>query len=143
MTGNFNPELAAEFLAGVWHGSQQIAELPTAMRPIDIGQGYDIQDRLVKKLGDPVVGWKLGVGSTKLKQQSGVGRSIAGRILGSRRHDPGAHIRLSFAAPVTIESQSYPMSMIWWSHRAGTSMEGWFMRNRPDRRSATWSLVFE
>jgi 2-keto-4-pentenoate hydratase len=103
MTGNFNPELAAEFLAGVWHGSQQIAELPTAMRPIDIGQGYDIQDRLVKKLGDPVVGWKLGVGSAKLKQQSGVGRSIAGRILGSRRHDPGAHIRLSFAAPVTIE----------------------------------------
>jgi 2-keto-4-pentenoate hydratase len=32
-----------------------------------------------------------------------VGRSIAGRVLGSRRHGPGAQIRLSFAAPVTIE----------------------------------------
>jgi 2-keto-4-pentenoate hydratase len=103
MTGGFNPEPAAEFLAGVWRGSQQIGELPPAIRPADIGQGYEIQDSLVKRLGDKVVGWKLGVGSAKLKQQSGVGRSIAGRVLGSRRHDPGAHIRLSFAAPVTIE----------------------------------------
>lgn len=103
MTGSFNPEPAAEFLAGVWRGSRQVTELPSPMRPADIGQGYDIQDSLVRHLGDRVVGWKLGVGSAKLKQQSGVGRSIAGRILGSRRHDPHGHIRLSFAAPVTIE----------------------------------------
>jgi 2-keto-4-pentenoate hydratase len=103
MTGSFSPEPAAEFLAGVWCGPRQIAELPPAMRPADIGQGYDIQDRLVKRLGDQVVGWKLGVGSARLKQQSGVGRSIAGRVLGSCRYDPGTHIRPSFAAPVTIE----------------------------------------
>ncbi|MCK1542868.1 hydratase, partial [Bradyrhizobium sp. 179] len=46
---------------------------------------------------------KLGVGSAKLKQQSGVERSIAGRVLATRRHEPGAAVRLSFAAPVTIE----------------------------------------
>jgi 2-keto-4-pentenoate hydratase len=103
MIGSFNPEPAAAFLADVWRGSRQVAELPLALRPADIGQGYDIQDPLVQRLGDPAVGWKLGVGSPKLKQQSGVGRSIAGRILGSRRHGPGSHIRLSFAAPVTIE----------------------------------------
>jgi 2-keto-4-pentenoate hydratase len=103
MTAAFDPVLSARFLADVWHGSKQIAELPQAIRPANIDQGYDVQDRLVDLLGVPVIGWKLGVGSAKFKQQSGVGRSIAGRVLENRRHDPDATVRLSFAAPVTIE----------------------------------------
>ena len=103
MTDRFDPEPAARLLAEVWRGSRQIAELPQASRPTNLDQGYDVQDRLIELLGEPVVGWKLGVGSAKLKQQSGVGRSIAGRVLKSRRHDPGAIVSLSFAAPVTIE----------------------------------------
>jgi len=103
MTTAFDPVPAARLLAQVWHGSKQIAELPQAIRPANIDQGYDVQDRLIELLGIPVVGWKLGVGSAKLKQQSGVGRSIAGRVLKSRRHDPGATVRLSFAAPVTVK----------------------------------------
>jgi len=103
MTTAFDPVPAARLLAEVWQGSKQIAELPQAMRPANIDQAYDVQDRLIELLGTPVVGWKLGVGSAKLKQQSGVGRSIAGRVLESRRHDPGATVRLSFAAPVTIK----------------------------------------
>lgn len=77
--------------------------MPEAIRPANIRQGYDVQDRLIELLGLPVVGWKLGAGSAELKRQSGVGRSIAGRVLGNRRHDPGAIVRLSFAASVTIE----------------------------------------
>jgi 2-keto-4-pentenoate hydratase len=103
MTSSFDPNPAARLIANVWHGSHQIAELPQDIRPANIDQGYDVQDRLIDLLGVPVVGWKLGVGSAKLKQQSGVGRSIAGRVLKTRRHDPGAAVRLSFAAPVTIE----------------------------------------
>ena len=103
MTASFDPVPAARFLADVWHGSKQVAELPAAIRPTNIEEGYDVQDRLVDLLGIPVVGWKLGVGSAKLKQQSGVGRSIAGRVLANRRYDPGATVKLSFAAPMTIE----------------------------------------
>ena len=103
MTAAFDPVPAARFLADVWHGSKQVVELPQTHRPANIDQGYDVQDRLVGLLGVPVIGWKLGVGSAKLKRQSGVDRSIAGRVLGSRRHDPGATVKLSFAAPVTIE----------------------------------------
>jgi len=103
MSVAFDPEPAARLLAQVWRGSEQIAELPPDIRPANIDQGYDVQDRLIELLNEPVIGWKLGVGSAKLKQQSGVGRSIAGRVLGNRRHDPGATVRLSFAAPVTIE----------------------------------------
>jgi 2-keto-4-pentenoate hydratase len=103
MTTTFDAAPAARLLADVWRGSRQIAELPQQIRPADINQGYDVQDRLIDLLGVPVVGWKLGVGSAKLKRQSGVGRSIAGRVLANRRHDPGATVPLSFAAPVTIE----------------------------------------
>ncbi|MGY3494252.1 2-keto-4-pentenoate hydratase [Bradyrhizobium sp. USDA 4502] len=99
----FDPNPAARLLAHVWHGSQQIAELPQDIRPANIDQGYDVQDRLIDLLSVPVAGWKLGVGSAKQKQQSGVGRSIAGRVLKTRRHEPGAAVRLSFGAPVTIE----------------------------------------
>jgi len=103
MTTAFDPVPAARLLAQVWHGSKQIAELPQAIRPANIDQGYDVQDRLIELLGIPVVGWKLGVGSAKLKQQSGIGRSITGRVLKNRRHYPDATVRLSFSAPVTIE----------------------------------------
>ncbi len=103
MTAPFDPLPAAHYLAHAWHGPKQIAELPQAIRPANIEQGYDVQDRLVDLLGVPVVGWKLGVGSANLKQQSGIGRSIAGRVLANRRHHPGAIVRLSFAAPLTIE----------------------------------------
>ena len=103
MTASFDPIAAARFLFDVWRDSKQVAELPQAIRPTNIDQGYDVQDNLVDLLGAPVIGWKLGVGSAKLKQQSGVGRSIAGRVLGNRRYDPGATVKLSFAAPVTIE----------------------------------------
>lgn len=103
MTAAFDPGPAARLLTQVRHGSTQIVELPEVLRPTTIGQGYDVQDRFIELLNEPVVGWKLGVGSAKLKQQSGVGRSIAGRVLGNRRFDPGATVPLSFAAPVTIE----------------------------------------
>ena len=103
MTASFGRNPAARVLERVWRSSQQIAELPVDVRPAHIDQGYDVQDRLIELLGVPVAGWKLGVGSAKLKQQSGVGRSIAGRVLGPRCYEPGAAVRLSFAAPVTIE----------------------------------------
>jgi len=99
----YEPEFAAHLLAEVRRGTRQIVELPEDIRPTSLRDGYDVQDRLIELLGEPVVGWKLGVGSSKLKQQSSLGRSIAGRVLMSRRHDPGVTVRLSFAAPVTIE----------------------------------------
>ena len=103
MSGAFDPAPAAAMLAEAWHGGALLAELPPALRPQTLAQGYDIQDRLVATLGRPVVGWKLGVGSAVQKRQSGVGRSIAGRILGSHLHHGGDTVPLPNAAPVTVE----------------------------------------
>jgi 2-keto-4-pentenoate hydratase len=103
MAEAFDPHPAAAMLAEAWRGGTLLAELPQALRPATMAEGYDIQDRLIVELGRPVVGWKLGLGSAVQKRQSGVGRSIAGRVLGSHLHRPGAEVRLPNAAPVTVE----------------------------------------
>ena len=90
-------------LAEAWHGGNLLTELPAAVRPQTLAQGYDIQDRLMATLDRPVVGWKLGMGSAVQKRQSGVGRSIAGRILGSHLYHDGDTVPLPNAAPVTVE----------------------------------------
>jgi 2-keto-4-pentenoate hydratase len=94
---------AAAMLADLWRSGHQATALPPELRPATVEQGYDIQDRFIASLGQRVVGWKLGVGSRKGKIASGVGRAIAGRVLGSRRFDTGATVPLPNRAPVTVE----------------------------------------
>jgi len=99
----FHPAPAAAILTDAWRSGLLIAELPEAVRPRTMSQGYDIQDRLVAELGQMPVGWKLGMGSTVQKRQSGVGRSLAGRVLRSYLHRNGDTVSLPNAAPVTVE----------------------------------------
>src|SRR5262249_3547066 len=96
---DFDPRPAATLLAQAWREGTQLHELPPAVRPATLSQGYAVQDRLVEELGEPVRGWKLGVGSIVQKRQSGVGRSIAGRVLASRLHRPGDVVPLQGAGP--------------------------------------------
>jgi 2-keto-4-pentenoate hydratase len=100
---NFDPAPAAQALAELWRSGAQCRELPPEMQPTTLAQGYDIQDQLVAALDDRVVGWKLGVGSTAQKRGSGIGRSIAGRILASRLFGPGDIVTMPDSAPVTVE----------------------------------------
>ena len=61
MAEAFDPHPAAAMLAQAWRSGTLLAELPRAVRPATMAQGYDIQDRLIAELGRPVVGWKLGL----------------------------------------------------------------------------------
>ena len=94
---------AAATLAQLWRNGSQATALPPELRPASVEEGYDIQDRLVAALGERVVGWKLGVGSRKGKIDTGLGRAIAGRVLGSRLFASGATVPLPDRAPVTVE----------------------------------------
>jgi 2-keto-4-pentenoate hydratase len=100
---DFDPTPAAEVLAKLWREGGQCQELSASVRPRTLEQGYDVQDRLIAALGEQAIGWKLGVGSFAQKRQSGIGRSIAGRILRQRVHGPNAVVILPDAAPVTVE----------------------------------------
>ncbi|MCJ2043620.1 fumarylacetoacetate hydrolase family protein [Methylobacterium sp. J-078] len=103
MPDAFDPRPAADFLLAAYRDGRQHAELPEAIRPRTMAEGYDIQDRLFAALGETCAGWKLAIGSVKGKRTSGVGRSIAGRVLRSQFHEPGAALRMPHAGPVTIE----------------------------------------
>jgi 2-keto-4-pentenoate hydratase len=99
----FNPGPAASMLANAWRTGSQLKELPAAIRPTTLATGYDVQDRLIEELAEPVAGWKLGVGSHLQKRQSGVGRSIAGRVLRSRLYGDRDVVPLPCTAAVTVE----------------------------------------
>ena len=99
----FDPGPAVDILVEAWRDGRLLTELPEAIRPRTMMEGYDIQDRLVAVLDMPVVGWKLGMGSTIQKRQSGVGRSIAGRIFAPHVYRDGDTVPIPNAAPVTVE----------------------------------------
>jgi 2-keto-4-pentenoate hydratase len=103
MTGKFDSQPAADILASAWRDGIQLTELPSEVRPKTLQEGYDVQDRLVSLLDQSVIGWKLGVGSPKLKLQSGVGRSIAGRVFEARSFRAGDTVPLPDKSPVTVE----------------------------------------
>jgi 2-keto-4-pentenoate hydratase len=94
---------AASILAALWRSGEQATDFPPALKPASLNDGYDIQDRFVATLGETLLGWKLGVGSHKGKRETGIGRAIAGRVLGSRCYRAGETVRLPDRAPVTIE----------------------------------------
>lgn len=103
MSNTFHPAPAAELLTEAWQSGSLLKELPQSCRPQTVDQGYDIQDQLIANLGEPVVGWKLGVGSPKGKAQAGITLAIAGRVLKSRLFKDGDTIRMPNQAPVTVE----------------------------------------
>jgi 2-keto-4-pentenoate hydratase len=103
VTDSFDPAPAAAMLADAWQAGTLLSELPAAIRPNTMADGYDIQDRLVARVDRSVAGWKLGVGSAAQKRQSGVGRSIAGRIFASHLYRAGDTLPLPNIAPVTVE----------------------------------------
>ena len=94
---------AAQFLAGLRRSGTQVADLPSALQPGSLDAAYDIQDRLMTELGDTIRGWKLGLGSARTKRETGFGRAVAGRVLGSRTFDTGATVPLRGAAPIIVE----------------------------------------
>jgi 2-keto-4-pentenoate hydratase len=94
---------AANYLANLWRRGQQSDVFPEELRPANLDEGYDIQDLLIEVLDERVAGWKLGVGSARAKAESGIGRPIAGRVLGCRCFQAGGIVPVPDKSPIAIE----------------------------------------
>ena len=103
MSTAFDPGAAATILAEAWRGGTQLTNLPEPIRPRTMAEGYDVQDRLIQRMGLSTCGWKLGIGSHAQKRDLGVGRSVAGRIPSNALYRHGGLVELPNAAPVTVE----------------------------------------
>jgi 2-keto-4-pentenoate hydratase len=64
-------------------------ELPEAIRPKTLAEGYDVQDALVGEIGTRAEGWKLGVGSRSGMRAANIDRPLVGRVVAPRVHRSG------------------------------------------------------
>jgi 2-keto-4-pentenoate hydratase len=56
-------ERAAALLLEARANRRWLSALPEACRPRDVGEAYEIQQRVVSRLGGPILAWKVGAGS--------------------------------------------------------------------------------
>jgi 2-keto-4-pentenoate hydratase len=99
----YDPAAAAALLAAAWKDGTRLVELPAAVRPRTLQQGYDVQDALIDRLGDRVAGWKLGVGSPNAMRMTGAQRPIAGRVLAAACYGLGETVTIANGASVVVE----------------------------------------
>ena len=78
-------ELAA-MLADAWHRQGNLVAVDRALVPADRAQACLVQDLMFQKLGEALVGWKVGATSHKMRQLDGHDDVIPGRIIASRTH---------------------------------------------------------
>jgi 2-keto-4-pentenoate hydratase len=103
MGARFDPAPAAELLAAAWRNGERIVELPREVRPGTLGEGYDVQDRLLHEMKLQPSGWKLGVASRSALRQAGLPYPIAGRVLSPYCLESGQTVALTSSAPVLVE----------------------------------------
>ena len=76
------------------------------VRPVlsDLAQAYDLQDKVVSKLG-AICGRKIAMNAPTLMEMAGIGEPIVGQILGQVALGSGATLRLSNYAQLALEPE--------------------------------------
>ncbi|MGT2453464.1 hypothetical protein ACU4GI_09245 [Cupriavidus basilensis] len=103
MSATFNPGAAATLLTDALRSGVQFRDLPAEAKPATLASGYDVQDQFMAALGDPLVGWKLGVGSANAMRRAKLARPLVGQVGASRCFAAGDTVPVPAGAVVTIE----------------------------------------
>ncbi|MGE8366909.1 fumarylacetoacetate hydrolase family protein [Cupriavidus sp.] len=103
MSATFNPGAAATLLTNALRSGVQFRDLPAEAKPATLASGYDVQDQFMAALGDPLVGWKLGVGSANAMRRAKLARPLVGQVGASRCFAAGDTVPVPAGAVVTIE----------------------------------------
>jgi 2-keto-4-pentenoate hydratase len=99
----YDPAPAARLLAESRKSGRQLEALPESSRPSNLAEGYRLQDAFIAATGEPIGGWKIGLGTVTQMRGARLDAPLAGRILSSRFHRDGDTVRLPNDAPVTVE----------------------------------------
>lgn len=84
----------AKLIAQCWRDAQKRADLPAAIRPKSLTEGYRAQAQLPAAFNDRVVGYKLAATAQAGQQHIGVDAPVVGRLLASRVADDGATLAM-------------------------------------------------
>lgn len=102
MTATITPEAidkAATTLLAARRGGYTIAVIPEDCRPASVDDGYLIQDEVARRLGERIVGWKIGCTAKDQQAFLKVDGPFAGRIFAY----------LSFDSPATVRGGQFHM----------------------------------
>ncbi|MFQ5956138.1 MAG: 2-keto-4-pentenoate hydratase [Kiloniellales bacterium] len=92
-------ERAADILLAARRHRRPIDGLPEGLSPNSIDDAYAVQDRLVRMMALPVVGWKIGCTSREAQALLGIDHPIAGRVVDG----------FLFDSPAVLSSAEYLM----------------------------------
>jgi len=96
---------AAEQLWNAWQQGQKLAELPAALKPQTLAEGYAIQACLPAVAGQVVKGWKIAATNPTGQAHIGVDGPIAGRLLASRVLPAGAQVSMAANEMAVAEAE--------------------------------------
>ena len=85
---------AATIIAQCWREGQKCGDLPSAVRPQTLAEGYQVQAQLAALMGDTVVGYKLAATAAAGQRHIGVDAPIVGRLLATRIASDGATLAM-------------------------------------------------
>jgi len=98
---------AAETLLQSWRDARPLSELPAALRPATLAEGYDAQDAFMAAYcaanNTRIAGWKLGLASPAALRAANLTRGLVGQMPANRIHPSGATLTLPHAGPATVE----------------------------------------
>ena len=83
-----NADAAAGTLARAWRERDQIDELTESIRPADVMEAYDVQNRMIDAIPAMPVGWKVGASNENAMKRFGFNEPFYGRLLDSGMHVP-------------------------------------------------------
>tara|TARA_Y100000588_G_scaffold238030_1_gene251749 strand:+ start:125 stop:907 length:783 start_codon:yes stop_codon:yes gene_type:complete len=87
-----NAEAAAMTLAQAWRERDQIDDLTEAIRPADVAEAYDVQDRMIDAIPAQPVGWKVGASNENAMRRFGFSEPFYGRLLDTGMHSSPASL---------------------------------------------------
>ncbi len=98
-------EAAASILAKAWRERDQIDELVEAIRPADLAEAYDVQNRMIDAIGDRPVGWKVGASNENAMKRFGFSEPFYGRLLDTGMHHSPATLSANRFARRGLETE--------------------------------------
>jgi 2-keto-4-pentenoate hydratase len=101
----FDADPAARRLAALWPSFEQIDNLPVSERPADMDEAYQLQVALLRRLNEPILGYKLGLSSASAMQRSGLDAPIVGFVPASRLHRSGDAVIMPPTGGFLIEAE--------------------------------------
>lgn len=108
----FDPDreaASAAFHAQRRREGRPVADLPASLRLADLAAGYRAQDiatdRLIAAGWGPLVGWKLGCTTPRMRDLIGVDTAIAGAMLARGKHASPATIRAADHVKLCLECE--------------------------------------